>query len=132
MVGGMNPIEISPGIRRLVAGVLATVPHLEALLLLRSAGARAWSDSEVAARLYVSTESARRVLQDLCDRGLVAKSGEVYRYEPPDDDSRRHVDELAEIYSRHVVEITSLIHSRTDRAAQQFADAFLLRRGDKS
>ena len=35
---------------------------------------------------------------------------------------------LAEFYRSHLVEVTDLIHNRAGRKAQQFADAFKLRR----
>jgi hypothetical protein len=41
------------------------------------------------------------------------------------------VDQLAEIYSENVVGVTELIHARQERRAQQFADAFRLRRKEE-
>jgi hypothetical protein len=41
---------------------------------------------------------------------------------------RARIDQLAELYARHLVEVTLLIHSSLDRKAQQFADAFKWRK----
>ncbi|HET7843006.1 MAG TPA: hypothetical protein VFL14_02570 [Xanthomonadales bacterium] len=126
----MSVAELSPGLRRLIVGAIATVPHLEALLLLR-AQPREWSGHEVGARLYISPERAESVLSELASCGLLRATDGGFAYRPDDTTTAPLVDELAEVYARHVVDVTSFIHSRTDRAAQQFADAFLLRKGDR-
>ena len=38
------------------------------------------------------------------------------------------VEQLAGYYRSHLVQVTDMIHSRTSRRAQQFADAFKLRK----
>jgi hypothetical protein len=38
------------------------------------------------------------------------------------------LDRLAGIYARNLVDVTNLIHSKTSRKAQQFADAFKWRK----
>jgi hypothetical protein len=38
------------------------------------------------------------------------------------------IDRLAELYSRQLVQVTTLIHSKLDRKAQQFANAFTWRK----
>lgn len=126
----MSEMTLNAGVRRLIVGALTTVPHLEALLLLR-AQPRAWGDEEVASRLYVSRDRAAAVLADLESSGLLTRASNGYAYGPADAETARLVADLADAYARHVVEITRLIHSRTDRAAQQFADAFLIRKGDR-
>lgn len=125
----MSIAGLGQGARRLIAGAIASVPHLEALLLLR-AEPRAWGEAEVASRIYVAPERAGTVLAELTTCGLLEARDGGHVYHPTDAATASYVDELADAYARHVVEITSLIHSRTDRAARQFADAFLIRKGD--
>jgi hypothetical protein len=48
----------------------------------------------------------------------------VLRYHPARTQLRERIDRLADLYARHLVEVTHLIHSSLDRKAQQFADAF--------
>lgn len=103
------------------------MPHLEALLLLRTA-TETWTGARVAQRLYITETAALRLLDDLCASHMVERQGENYRYSPHSDDLRATIDELADVYARHLVEITHLIHSRIDRQAQQFADAFRWRK----
>ncbi len=64
-------------------------------------------------------------------RALGAAAGEgeagVVRYAPPDE-LRELVDRLAQAYAQELVQVTELIHSRIDRRAQRFADAFRFRK----
>lgn len=119
---------ISPEIRRFVLTSILSVPHLEALLLLRSAEADAWHSAAVAERLYVSETAARKLLDDLCKAGMIARREDGYIFQPHSPVLRNSIDQLAEVYARHLVDVTHLIHSRIDRQAQQFADAFRWRK----
>lgn len=118
---------IPPELRRFILATLPSVPHLEALLLLRDRPA-GLSPDELAARLYVAPGSAARLVSDLAQAGLVAVGDAVARYAPARDDVRATVDALAAVYARNVVAVSRLIHSTTDRKAFQFADAFRLRK----
>jgi hypothetical protein len=51
-----------------------------------------------------------------------------FLYQPSSETLRARIDQLAELYSKHLVEVTLLIHSSLDRKAQQFADAFKWRK----
>jgi hypothetical protein len=53
---------------------------------------------------------------------------DCYQYRPSSDALRARIDQLAELYARHLVDVTLLIHSSLDRKAQQFADAFKWRK----
>lgn len=48
----------------------------------------------------------------------------------PDDAMGGIVDELADVYSRRVVEVTELIHASTSSRAEAFANAFVFRRSE--
>lgn len=118
---------IPPELRRFILATLPSVPHLEALLLLRDR-AEGLSPDELAARLYVAPATAARLVSDLAQAGLVAAGETVARYAPVRADVRATVDALAASYARNVVAVSRLIHSTTDRKAFQFADAFRLRK----
>ena len=127
----MTQQAIPEDIRRFVLTSIPSVPHLEALLLLRGAG-EAWDNAVLAERLYIG-EKAAALMEELCRAGMCAvEKSEAnlprYRYHPSSDFLRTTIDSLAEFYARHLVEITHLIHSRLDRKAQQFADAFKWRK----
>ncbi|WP_229440623.1 hypothetical protein [Massilia sp. BSC265] len=108
------------------------MPFLEALLLMRAAPAQQWSGAMLAGRLYTSERTAQGLLDELCRAGMAktcpAPQEHCYCYAPGSDALRERIDGLADLYARHLVDVTNLIHSTLDRKAQQFADAFRLRK----
>jgi hypothetical protein len=124
---------IPEDIRRFVLTRIPTVPHLEALLLLRAGATEYWRSDQVAQRLYIGEKAADALLVDLCDGAMTVAldnpDGKIaYRYQPKSDFLRATIDSLAELYARQLVDVTHLIHSTLDRKAQQFADAFKWRK----
>ncbi|MGZ8321229.1 MAG: hypothetical protein ACXWVD_19180 [Telluria sp.] len=112
---------------------IPSVPHLEALLLLRGGSRGAWSTAQLAERLYIAEKIAAGLLEDLCESGMAvlvdADAAPVqYRYQPASEQLRVTIDDLADLYARRLVDVTHLIHSKLDRKAQQFADAFKWRK----
>ncbi|WP_229491608.1 hypothetical protein [Massilia sp. HP4] len=111
------------------------MPFLEALLLLRADPSQQWESAMLASRLYIRERVASELLADLCTGGI-ARSGDppaahCYRYDPVDVALRDRIDRLAELYARQLVDVTHLIHSSLERQAQQFADAFRLRKDEE-
>ncbi len=104
-----------------------SVPHLEALLLLRERAA-GWTVEELASRLYVSAAAASRLVADLGQAGLAREVEGQAVFEPAHEAMRAQVDALSGVYARNVVAVSQLIHSTTDRKAFHFADAFRLRK----
>ncbi len=128
----MNQAPIPEEIRRFVLTSVPSVPFLEALLLLRADPAQPWNKDALARRLYIRDKMAQGLLHDLCTAGMAARCDapdeDSYRYSPSSEGLRERIDSLADLYSKHLVEVTLLIHSSLDRKAQQFADAFKLRK----
>lgn len=124
----MSASNIPADVRRFLLAVIDSVPHLEALLLLRADPAKAWDAQALAARLYIDEMSALRLLADLGMHHLVREGPEGWRLDVDDVERVRVVDRLVDVYSRHVVEVAELIHSTSDRKAQRFADAFRWRK----
>ena len=52
----------------------------------------------------------------------------LFHYAPATSELRERLDAVAQAYSANLVGVTGLIHSRIDKRAQQFADAFRLRK----
>ena len=123
----MSAATIPGDVRRFLLATIPTVPHLEALLLLRG-HAQGWTLAQLASRLYVDATTAGTLAEDLAGAGLVASAGDVFRYAPADEAGAVTVDSLATLYARQMVVIAELIHSSSDRKAQRFADAFRLRK----
>lgn len=129
----MPPQPIPDDLRRFVLTSIASVPHLEALLLLRSVPDVFLGAATVAARLYVAEQLAQAVMQDLCRAGMLApRAGDDgaigYRYQPASEAMRLLIDRLAALYTSHLLEVTYLIHSALERKAHLFADAFKWRK----
>lgn len=124
----MTKNEITPELRRFVLTSIDSVPHMEALMLLCSTAPARWSALELAQRLYVPPATAAAVLTDLNLAGMLASESGAYSYAPGSSGLASTVQQLATFYSSHLVEVTVLIHSRRDRKAQQFADAFDFRK----
>lgn len=119
-------------VRRFVLASVASVPFLEALLLLRADTAASWTAAELSRRLYVAPALGDELLAQLRAAGL-ATAGEregTWRWNAATEMAPT-IDELAHIYAENVVGVTELIHSRQERRAQQFADAFRLRKKEE-
>jgi hypothetical protein len=128
----MRRAEIPEDIRRFILTNVPSVPYLEAILLLKADPDVGWDVPRVAARLYVPERQAAEVLAGLAAAGIARGEdhGEtaLFRYAPATAELRERLDALAQAYSANLVGVTDLIHSRTDKRAQQFADAFRLRK----
>jgi hypothetical protein len=123
----MTVSQLPGDVRRFLLATIPTVPHLEALLLLR--GLRdEWTPALLANRLYVDAETALALVEDLAAAGLVECANDRCRYAPRDPSVARVVDEVAALYARQMVVVAELIHSTSDRKAHRFADAFRLRK----
>lgn len=125
----MGDSPIPDDVRRFLLAAIPSVPHLEALLLLRLPSSAGWTAALLAARLYVDRRVAARLLNDLERAGLVRGNAEqTYVFAPSDPDLGALVDQVAAVYARQVVGVAELIHSSSDRKAHRFADAFRWRK----
>jgi Mn-dependent DtxR family transcriptional regulator len=110
-------------LRRFILTSVTSVPFVEALLLFREAKGEPLETEHVARRLYVPVQAAAAVVAELANAGIVERSGTAHRYNPGEELAGR-VELLATYYRSHLVEVTDLIHAKTARQAQRFADAF--------
>lgn len=124
----MNKREVPAEVRRFILTSVASVPYLEAILLLRGEPGHAWDAALLARRLYLPERAAGELLQQLRDAGIGAEAGEGRIRYAPHGDLRELLDSVAQAYAADLVTVTDLIHSRIDRRAQQFADAFRFRK----
>ena len=115
-------------LRRFILTSVASVPFAEAALLFMSQAGLALDVPTVARRLYMSEASAAQVVAQLAGAGIVAPQGPAWRFAPQSKELDRILHLLAAYYSSHLIEVTDLIHSRSARQAQHFADAFRLRK----
>lgn len=127
----MRRKEVSDEVLRFLEQYIDSVPHLEALLLLRERHGDAWSEEMVATRTYVAKDRARAVLRDLVRLGLIAVGPEpaVYRYDPTAEHELT-IAQVADAYRLHLVPIATLIHAKGSAAVRDFARAFEIKRRD--
>jgi hypothetical protein len=108
-----------------------SVAQMEALLLLRDNAEQQWNAADVAKRLYIDDEQAGKVLARLQEEKLLVLEPSkpfFYRYNPGSPALSEIVDRVAQFYSKHLVPITNLIHSKPKSRVQEFADAFKFRK----
>ena len=121
----MSKTRIPDEVRRFILTSIPSVPYLEALLLLRAEPARPWDAQRLAGRLYIGEGQALELLQAMLAAGVTARPDDTsFTYGPAHEGLRTLIDQLADSYARDLVGVTGLIHSRLDKRAQQFADAF--------
>lgn len=123
----MSSDSIPDDVRNFILGHIESIAQLEALLLLRREPAGTWDPVSVGRRLYISTEAAASVLTRLQANGLIETNSEAYRFQPQTPELESLVEGVAEVYSRQLIPVTNLIHSRPARI-QEFANAFKLRK----
>jgi hypothetical protein len=126
----MDPVATIPEeLRRFVLLSVPSVPFVEAMLVFREQAGTPVAIELLARRLYIPEREALEIVQQLRAARIIRESvqgaGQVY---DPDQELAQMLELLARHYRTHLVEVTSLIHSRTGRMAQQFADAFKLRK----
>lgn len=125
---------IPDDIRRFIMA-LPSVPHLEAILLVRSEPGRNWGAAPLSERLFIDGDRAVRILDYLVEVGLCIPHADIpgrYAYRPASDELDGLTARLASFYSRHLIEVTRMIHANTQTSygqrVQQFADAFRWRK----
>lgn len=124
---------ISIDVVRFLIKYIDTIAQLEALLLLRSEPETAWSIEALAKRLYINEKQTAEILSILCsNKFLIVKTNKPrrYQYQPNSTDLSIIIDRVAETYSKHLVPVTELIHSKSRNRVQKFADAFRFRKDE--
>lgn len=128
----MSYQPIPEDVRRFVLTSVPSVPFLEAMLLLRADPDQQWDSTLLANRLYIRERVASDLLADLHTAGIARPCppplAHCHCYGPASAALRERIDRLADVYARQLVDVTHLIHSTLERKAQQFADAFRLRK----
>jgi predicted transcriptional regulator len=127
MDGGTRRIQVD----RFILEQIDSVPHLEALLLLFNNQPKAWSAEEMARSLYVRSETASKILENLMQRRLIALSPQTsteYVYSPEDDEKNKLMESVQAVYSKEVIRISSTIHSKAPAGVRDFARAFRIKK----
>jgi hypothetical protein len=124
------PLEV----QRFVLDRIGSIAQLEALLMMRNAPDTWWLSASMAERLYVSERACRAELDALKEQGLLLRRQEdigwQFRYAPATGELREFVDRLVYYYSKHLVVISNLIHSKPRTRLHEFSEAFSLKKKD--
>lgn len=123
----MRP-DLPQDLRRFILTSVPSVPYLEAVLLLRAEPQRDWTGADVARRLYLPEARAADLLTELVSAGIASGAAGAYRYAPATEELGEILGRLATYYAADLVGVSDLIHSRVDKKAQQFAEAFRFRK----
>lgn len=110
-----------------------TVPHLEALLQVWKSRPKIWTESEMAARLFLEVDTARSILADLVRRGLVALHDDPpksYSYLSSESNDPL-VCGVAQAYQHDLIRVSTAIHSKASSGVREFARAFYFTRKGK-
>ncbi|WP_457391493.1 hypothetical protein [Roseateles sp. P5_E1] len=123
----MKDDAVPDDVRRFILTAIPSVPYLEAVLQFHRQPDVLRSADDIARALYVSAATATELLEAMCAAGVVQEDEGRFRY-APEKALRDTLVKLAEIYAGDLIGVTELIHDKTQRSAQRFAEAFRLRR----
>jgi predicted transcriptional regulator len=124
----MNSSLLSNELRRFI-NTIASIPHLEIMLLLQQTPSEEWAVKAMAQRMYVGEAQAAAMLKDLENAGIckpVANQEATYIYSPAFPELAQLINELAEYYPRNLIQVTNMIHAKSasGQRVKMFADAF--------
>jgi hypothetical protein len=126
----MSPPLLPSDVTRFVLTSIPSVPHLEAMLLLHQDADVTWHATDLGQRLYIPEKNAETLLHELTQAGILKCDDATltYCFSPVSTALHELIDKLAVVYTKNIVEISNLIHSKSSNQVQQFADAFKLRK----
>lgn len=118
---------VPDAVRKVLADRIDSIPELEAVLLLRKHRNQTWSVEEAGQQLYLSPVVASHVLNLLTERGFLTRSLQRYQYSPESAELEATVTLLAEVYSKHLIAVTNIVHAKPSAGVRLFAQAFRFR-----
>ncbi|HLH09468.1 MAG TPA: hypothetical protein VKW78_19675 [Terriglobales bacterium] len=113
---------------------IASVPQLEALVLLWNSRPVWWTRDELASRLYIPPDQVAKLLRDLVRMQLIAESNTLppkFSYLAKSEEQNQLMASLDATYRKDLVRISTMIHSKTSSGVREFARAFQLNQEKK-
>jgi hypothetical protein len=126
--------EYRADVDQFIRDEIDTVPHLEAILLAWRGRGCTWSQTEMAAALYVPEELAGNILRSLEEKQiLVQVSGDEvrYSYRSGSEAQDELMARLNAAYQRDLIRISRMIHSKAPSGVREFARSFRFTKEDK-
>lgn len=118
-------------IRRFILDSIPSIPYLEAMLLMKFTPQQHWDMNTLSERLFITKDAVGNIIKQLLFSGIIKpleSDPSFYFYCPENEQLKNIIDELASLYKTNLVEITNLVHSRSENVAQNFSDAFIWRK----
>jgi hypothetical protein len=125
------PEVIPSEVKSFLLANIDSIAQLEALLLLRATPDQRYTCQAIAERLYMTQEDAAPFLSKLVTRGLIETTGTqppLFQYRPSNEELRRKVDLLVDVYAKYLIPVTNFVHGKAKRSIQDFADAFKMKK----
>ena len=131
----MTTDDIPEHVRRFITEYIDSVEQLRVLLLLFENPDRRWSVGQITRELRSSDGSITKRIEDLHERGLLARDPaepDLHTFEHVQEDLRATVRDLAEANASRPYRVIELIYARPNEALRAFADAFKIKKDEKS
>lgn len=112
----MTDNNLQEDLRSFICTNINSITHLEALLLLRQHPKEYWDAAKAAKRLYTSEAETQRILERLQHDGFLEMADGLFRYGCVTSEQEYMIARLAREYTRHLIPITHMIHSKRRRA----------------
>ncbi|MEO8575967.1 MAG: hypothetical protein ABI556_04670 [Gemmatimonadales bacterium] len=128
----MGEFGLGPEVRQIIAANLATMDHVEVLLLLYKSAPASRSRDAIARETQRPLELITRAVADLTSGGLVSQTAgptgvESYKYDPRSESLRSAVEEVVDVYNTRPVTLIRAIYDRPPEPVISFAEAFRVR-----
>ena len=125
----MDSSTIPDDVRRYIVQCVPSVPYLEAVTLMSADSAARWDARLLAQRLYLDEALAAELLDQLRTAGVAQPDAQgLWQYAPTSPQLADLLARLVAVYARNLVEVSTLVHSKSNRKARLFADAFVWRK----
>ena len=123
----MSTEKLAEDLRTFILSI-PSIPHLEAILLLKGPPVRPWALEAIGRRLYLAKDQVKIILRRLCAARICASvpgQPDQYIYQPESAELADLIERLVDFYAHNLIEVTNLIHANaSQKNVQQYADAF--------
>ena len=131
----MTSHHLAPVVAAFLTEHVASVDELELLMLLVIPGARWWDATSTSRELGIPVNRTRAMLDSLAARNLldIRITEDVrYQFRPGTAELEEAALALAAVYQRNPASIVHFIARSAPRSVRDFADAFRIRRRERS
>jgi hypothetical protein len=126
---GVTDPDIPEDVQQMIQRHLATMDHVELLMLLRGSREDSFTPQRLSERMRKPPAMVQQCLDDLSRGGLAAQlSNGTYRYAAREENLDRTAEAVVRLYNERPVTLVRLLYERPPTAVNTFADAFKLRK----